>query len=116
MEKWHITTATRIPHLVNSKMIEIKEFRIMKEQNIKKRLKAIKAQVQTAEFKTKLLSIVRVKVTARHKVAVGMKWGGSKQVTVQHVTKFAVGICPSKIHNNIRRITMSTGGHMGRQG
>ena len=35
-----------IMHLVDIKMIEIKEFRIMKVQNIQRRLQAIKAQVK----------------------------------------------------------------------
>ena len=37
-------------HLVNSKMIEIKEFRIMMEQNIQRRLLADEAQVKSEEF------------------------------------------------------------------
>ena len=35
-----------IMHLVDIKMIEIKEFRIMKVQNIQRRLQAIRAQVK----------------------------------------------------------------------
>ena len=35
-----------IMHLVDIKMIEIKEFRIMKVQKIQRRLQAIKAQVK----------------------------------------------------------------------
>ena len=61
-------------------------------------------------------ALCRVEVTARHEAALGMKWGGTKQVTVQHVTKFAAGTCPGQWQDNIRRITMSTGGNLEQQG
>ena len=126
-----------IMHPVDSKMIEIKEFGMMKDQHIQKGFKAVKAQIKLSEFKdlmllrqqvrdkvshlhaklsvgwdtqamqegrlqymtgpekkaiqeiivkmAKLLSLVRVDVTARREAAESAEWEGSKHISTQCV-------------------------------
>ena len=78
-----------VMHLVNSKMINIKEFGMMKDQHIQTGFQAVKAQIKSADFKdlTLFRQHIRDKVSQFHpKWNVGWDKQALKEGRLQYLT------------------------------